>query len=665
MPIHPALEFEIRTTERKELPLSSSSSFEGGLDSTWWLHSPTLSSVVLSPHTVDTARHDDNHSGKLGKNQLLPVPVMQQHEPPQQIDDITNPPLDTNTQLDSNNISSPNNNCSSSFKLTRNWHGCLTCVDFYYWLAVLCLVISGVGIALTLKLQAVPMYNYPNFLNIYTNLLYIPLCFAYIAPITGSRWKQLNGGNSDNNSNNNSFTRLSSLLQLSTRSLILKMMIIGVLDAITATFQTFAAVYVPGPLLVVVPQAAIPVSMLCTYFFTDTKVPQVDRPASTSPIISMSAVGSIIVLIGIIIVLVPVWSSQRAPDYYCEALDPHNDCSICKIASTETECIEKPSHNGRNLNVTNVSDFATQWLLNKFDNLQPYPDSVPCQWIPFDESTKEKEKLEVIWSILLLTSTIPMAFSALYKQRVIHRLSSGAITQTDEMPDSALPLVRPKSDQNVESFPVLLISGWIAVFQLLPSILLTIPAGMMSSPSIQPWKVPENLWNGLLCYAGYPVVSNGCHPDTMCPSYHVTLWINLGVLCHVVYTVSVMVILQASSDCTPLFLALTCTIPLGYLAFTLPLLPLPSREYVDTIDWIGVILIVSGLVLYRFTNDSMWYSKRRRHNQPSTETNEASALPVDGSLSQQIQSSISSILMQITNQTSYTLLREPLNPDNN
>ena len=188
----------------------------------------------------------------------------------------------------------------------------------------------------------------------------------------------------------------------------------------------------------------------------------------------------------------------------------------------------------------------------------------------------------------------------------------------------------------------------------------------MSSPSVQPWKVPENLWNGLLCYTGYPVIVNGCHPDTMCTSYHVALWINLGVLCHVIYTVSVIVILQASSESMSLFFALTFTVLLALFAFNVPILPILSHERFGTLDAIGLALVIFGLVLYRFTNDSMTCSKQQRHVHLSTERDDETVLTVDGSvkfLSQRIQSSVSNIWMQVANQTSYTLLREPLRPD--
>lgn len=44
------------------------------------------------------------------------------------------------------------------------------------------LVIFGAGNVVFGKLQAVPMYNYPNFLNLFGVALYVPICFSYVSP---------------------------------------------------------------------------------------------------------------------------------------------------------------------------------------------------------------------------------------------------------------------------------------------------------------------------------------------------------------------------------------------------------------------------------------------------------------------------------------------------
>ena len=646
IPVHPALEFEIQTTEPKEMTTTKR------IVSWWSLDTTTTRNLESSP------------------NPSLDTPFLIQPSPPLLYHD-------GNDEDDNTNGASRHHGPTIGSSLRVGEDPPVTdSIDDSWCCPMMMLGVggcigSGVGMALCWKLQAVSMYNYPNFINLYTNLLYIPFCWAYIVPLSTRH-----GGNQQKNpfQNSNNASSTTSTVQgrqqpppsqqqqpFLSNSLMVPMMVIGTLDAITATIQTFAAVYVPGPLLVLVPQVAIPISIL-------VRSPRSGGTWATHSIgWSWPTVGAILILIGILIVLVPVWSSERAPDYYCEAIDPDNDCTICKIASTEMQCTGTASSKTHPQH--NRSDgilVLPRWLFNasSTDDGPHHSEPLACQWLPYNESTKEKESLEVMWSILLMISSIPMAMSAVYKQRALQSHFSDTTALPHESANSqstATPLATP-APTVIPSSPVLYMSGWIAVFQLLASLLLTIPVGIMASPSIRPWKIPENLLNGLFCYAGYPVIVNGCHPDTICTSYHATLWMNIGVLCHVVYTISVMVILQASDNCVPLFLALTVTVPLGHLAFALPILPLSSQESLHAFDMIGLSIVVAGLVLYRFTSETSGGWRPRNHLPAAMETDEEeSVVSVDGRiklLSQQIQASIGSLWTQVANQTSYTLLRD-------
>ena len=55
--------------------------------------------------------------------------------------------------------------------------------DMKLMIVFILLVVFGSGNAVLNKLSAIPMYNYPNFLNLWSTLLYIPLCFGYIWPM--------------------------------------------------------------------------------------------------------------------------------------------------------------------------------------------------------------------------------------------------------------------------------------------------------------------------------------------------------------------------------------------------------------------------------------------------------------------------------------------------
>ena len=124
----------------------------------------------------------------------------------------------------------------------------------YNWkllLAFCALILSGTANFVFTKLQTVPMYNYPNFLNFFGCLLFIPVCFIYILPVAFSSsqaitWEHMRMSKSP-------------------------FAIMGALDCLALMMQTFAAVYLPGTLVILLPQAAIPFSMIFSRHFLKAK----------------------------------------------------------------------------------------------------------------------------------------------------------------------------------------------------------------------------------------------------------------------------------------------------------------------------------------------------------------------------------------------------------
>ncbi|CAM9732854.1 unnamed protein product [Sphacelaria rigidula] len=91
------------------------------------------------------------------------------------------------------------------------------------------------------KLETIPMYNYPNFLNLFTTFMYIPFSFAYIIPMV--RYG-------------------SSITPEQTRVPKKVFAVMGALDALSGIMQIFASTYLGGSLLILLAQAAIPISMV-------------------------------------------------------------------------------------------------------------------------------------------------------------------------------------------------------------------------------------------------------------------------------------------------------------------------------------------------------------------------------------------------------------------
>lgn len=465
---------------------------------------------------------------------------------------------------------------------------------------------SPIAIALLLYYY-INRRNYPNFLNLFGQLLYIPLCFAYLVP--ASRSTTTRGAAPNDNSNNNN-TRFSLSQWWPRRKLMKRLAIMGALDCLATTIQTFAAVYLPGPLLILLPQAAIPVSLVLTVAWHNTNNSNShDHAASTLSL--PQYLGAATVLLGIAVALIPVLLGQRAPDYYCEAQNPMQDCTTCRTATKEEDCVGIGSSSLEEVVLVQQQATTTaRWLLAQDSDLAFATPTVAaatntstmipaCEWLPFEESSKEKELLELAWSIALVASTVPMALSALYKQRAMTSVEERAAEQAVvaaavSNDETAPPIPSPP--------PALYVSGWIAVFQFACSVAVAVPAGLVSSPLVRPLQVPANLWDGMFCYAGVGVVATGCHPDTACSD--AALWVNVTVLCHVVYTLSMMFVLKYSDGPDFLFLGLTAIVPIGHLCFTLPLLPEPTALHKS--DLAGLLVILAGLVLYRFS--TVWPS---------------------------------------------------------
>ena len=124
--------------------------------------------------------------------------------------------------------------------------------------------------------------------------MYVPLCFAYILPV--KRYGLLDNAIPPETS------------KMSKRPFV----VMGLLDCLAGTLLTFAAVYLPGSLLVLLPQAAIPISMILS------------RRIKREKYAVHQCLGAFVVVLGIVLaVLGPLLllSRGRDPDYACVAYD--------------------------------------------------------------------------------------------------------------------------------------------------------------------------------------------------------------------------------------------------------------------------------------------------------------------------------------------------------
>lgn len=230
----------------------------------------------------------------------------------------------------------------------------------------LLMIVIGSGNKVFMKLQTIPMANYPLFLNLLTTFMFIPLSFAYIIPV--ARFGLFNNAITPD--------------QLSMPKKPFAVM--GALDCLAGIMQTFASVYLPGPLLILLPQAAIPISMALSRRILREKYK------------CLQYVGAAVVMAGILVVLEPVITRRHAPSYVCAAFDEEKYCSTCQTETTEDTClshrIDDPDRGGLFSLFGNTSSNST-------DNMDD--EDLVCHWIPATESQSHMANAisTLIWSL--------------------------------------------------------------------------------------------------------------------------------------------------------------------------------------------------------------------------------------------------------------------------
>ncbi|KAL3938982.1 MAG: hypothetical protein SGBAC_006218 [Bacillariaceae sp.] len=384
--------------------------------------------------------------------------------------------------------------------------------------------------------QAIPLYNYPNFLNLYSVVLYVAVTFVYVM------FMMIRYGDE--------------VITLEQRQIPKRTFaIFGLLDTLSIGVQTFASCYISGPLRILLPQAAIPFSMLFSWYFQNKRF----RPIQYA--------GALVVILGIFLVLEPMLmpsattGTTNSTGFVCETnlqeFDVDEFCYVCQDEITESGCL---SHNETRPKVAIANNDTTDIV-----HL--------CTWVPTEDSdTSTEQGTGMIWSLAVILSCIPMTLSSLYKEITVSKVE-----------------VEP-----------LYMNGWTAFFQFPYSLGLAVMAAPLFSPPIEPHELPRHLLNAWDCYYhGRGTVDHGCHLDDECGKAF-WLW-NLNFALIVMYTVLSVLLLKYGST-SLLYLALTITVPLGNLAFCLPFMPGYAPMRIS--DLLGLIVIVLGLVLYRSNGDT-------------------------------------------------------------
>ena len=247
----------------------------------------------------------------------------------------------------------------------------------------LLMIVIGSGNKVFMKLQTIPMQNYPLFLNLLTTFMFIPLSFAYIVPVA-------------------KFGLFNNAITSDQLSLPMKpFAVMGGLDCLAGIMQTFAAVHLPGPLLILLPQAAIPISMALS------------RKILHERYKCFQYVGAAAVMAGILVVLEPVITRRHAPSYVCAAFDEEQYCSTCQSEGTEEGCL---SHLIDDPNEGGLLAFFGDNHSDSTNNMND--EDLACHWIPANESSSHMASAvsTLVWALVMIFSCIPMTLSSVYKE---------------------------------------------------------------------------------------------------------------------------------------------------------------------------------------------------------------------------------------------------------
>lgn len=144
--------------------------------------------------------------------------------------------------------------------------------------ALLAMICVGLGNKLFQKFQSIPMFHYPLVLTVLSNFIYIPMSFIYIVPMIW--WG-------------------SAITIEQQRFPKKKFALMGLLDGIAGFMQTLAITNISsGSLIILLPQAAVPVSIAISKCFLKTKYSV------------WQYFGALIVITGIFITLIPFYQDM-------------------------------------------------------------------------------------------------------------------------------------------------------------------------------------------------------------------------------------------------------------------------------------------------------------------------------------------------------------------
>lgn len=177
---------------------------------------------------------------------------------------------------------------------------------------------------------------------------------------------------------------------------------------------------------------------------------------------------------------------------------------------------------------------------------------------------------QLVWVLAIVISNIPSVYSSVYKEK--------ALGEVD--------------------IDVVYLYGWVSVFQCLIAIPLCVPSALAVSMPMS--EIPANIYGGLACLRGVNTITHASEDGSIQPDdcSMAATYVSVYLAFNAVYNLLIVVILKEGSA-NILWMASTVIVPLSNVAFSLHFVP--NHQPLKTMDLVGLIIIMSGLLVYRFT----------------------------------------------------------------
>jgi uncharacterized membrane protein len=187
--------------------------------------------------------------------------------------------------------------------------------------------------------------------------------------------------------------------------------------------------------------------------------------------------------------------------------------------------------------------------------------------------------VQLIWLGVLVVSCVPMCLSSVYKEK--------ALGEVD--------------------IDIIYLNGWVAIFQFLIAIPLCLPTASVQSIPVS--EIMPNMYDGFKCWMGINSVTpeNNPYNQPLDDCSSAPLFVNTYLFFNIIYNFLVVVILKLGSA-NILYMSSTVIVPLSNVVFSLKFIP--GNQPLRTWDIIGLFVIMTGLIIYRFNKELLQFLQK-------------------------------------------------------